>query len=78
MPSERGIGGNSYNPLCAQPRGGLAYPQYHDSLFDDTKLPAPSFQPINNRLDFNNFNVNPNTNPYANNTAQRDTTDFDL
>jgi len=71
------MSGNTYNPLCSQPRGAVSYHHYNSPVFDDSKLPTTSFQPINNRLDFSSFGMAQNTNPYAN-TAQRDTTDFDM
>ena len=74
---QHGLAGSSYNPLCAQPSGGLGYHAYHTSLYGETKPPTTSFQPINTRLDFSSFTLASNANHYTNPT-HRDTSDFDL
>jgi hypothetical protein len=77
---QHGMPGNTYNPLCTQPRLSFPTYQYNSTVFDDSKCTTNSFQPINGRLDFNSFSMqgNPNINPYVNHRQHDATNDFSI
>lgn len=69
MAPQQGIVGSSFNPLCAQPPGGLSYHSYHPTLYEG-KTPTSSFQPINTRMEFSAYTIasnslGSNTNQYT-------------